>query len=54
MILASILFITLALLLIFSVLVISVTGAVGIVLFADVFVCMAIIIWLIRKFVMKK
>lgn len=39
---------------IFSVLFISLTGAVGIVIFGDLLVCGLFIYWIIRKFVLKK
>lgn len=48
-----VLFITLllitAILVVLTVAIVSVTGAVGIVLFSDVIVCVFILIWLIKK-----
>lgn len=53
-----ILFITLAiiaiLLLVFTVFAVAVGGAVFIVIFADVIVCAAIIIWIVMRLVKKK
>lgn len=55
---AMVLFITLllitAILVVLTVAIVSVTGAVGIVLFSDVIVCVFILIWLIKKFFNKK
>lgn len=54
MILLTILFIILAILIIFAVAVISVGGAVFTIVFADVIVCAIIIIWLIVKLIKRK
>ena len=54
MILFLILLFTLALLVGATILVISVTGAVGIVLFGDVIVCIVLIVWFMRRIFRKK
>ena len=54
MILFTILVIMLVILLTASVLVMSITGAVGVILFGDIIVCIWIIIWFIKKLRKKK
>lgn len=54
MLLFLILLLMLALLTIFTVLIISLTGAVGIVLFGDVIVAILIIVWIMKKIICKK
>lgn len=54
MILFTILAIIALLLIVFTVIVTSVFGAVGIVIFADVIVCVAILIFIIRKIANRK
>lgn len=54
MITFTILALMLLFIIVFSVLVISLTGAVGIVLCSDIIVCAAIIYFIIKKFVLKK
>lgn len=53
MILLTTLLLTVAILVILSILVISVTGAVGIVLFGDVIVCVFILLKIIKKIIKK-
>lgn len=53
MITFTILALMLMFVLIFSVVVISVTGAVGLVLFGDLIVCGLIIYFIIKKFILK-
>ena len=54
MVLFTILAIIALLLIVFTVIVTSVFGAVGIIIFADVIVCVAILIFIIRRIVGKK
>lgn len=54
MILLLILLCTLLILTAITVVVISVTGAVGVVLFGDVIVCIWIIIWFMKRIIRKK
>lgn len=54
MILLTTLLLTVAILVILSILVISVTGAVGIVLFGDVIVCVFILLKIIKKIIKKR
>lgn len=54
MILFTILFITLVILAVFTVLTVSALGATGIVLFGDVIVCAIVIIWLMKKLFKRK
>lgn len=54
MITFTILSLMLLCLVVFSVLVISITGAAGIVIFADLIVCIAIIYLIIKKLILKK
>ena len=54
MILCTILALTLILLVIFTMVAVAATGAVGIVLFGDVIVCIIFIVWIIKKIVGKK
>lgn len=54
MILFLILLLTVAILTVITVVAISVTGAVGIVLFGDVIVCIWLIIWFMKKIFRKK
>lgn len=54
MILFIILLLVLLLLSIFLVAVVSVGGAIGIVIFSDVIVCAFIIIWIMKRLVFKK
>lgn len=52
MLLFVILALILAFLLIFMVFVASVAGTIGIIIFADVIVCIFIIAWLLKKFIL--
>lgn len=54
MILFMILCTMLVLLTMLSILVIGATGAVGIVLFGDVIVCIILIVWIIKKMINRK
>lgn len=54
MITFTILSLILVFLLVFSVFVISLTGAVGIVIFADLIVCIGILYFIIKKFILKQ
>lgn len=54
MILFLILLITLAILTVITVLAISITGAVGVILFGDVIVCILVIIWILKKLLKRK
>lgn len=54
MILFMILLLTVVLLTVFAVVVVGATGAVGLVLFGDVFVCIFILVWFIKRIVKKK
>lgn len=54
MILLLILVLMLALLVGVSVAVISVTGAIGVILFGDVIVCIVLIVWFIKKILKRK
>ena len=54
MILFMILCTMLILLTMLSILVIGATGAVGIVLFGDVIVCIILIVWIIKKMIKRK
>ena len=54
MIIFTVLGLILLCLVVFSVLVISITGAAGIIVFADLIVCALIIGFIIKKFVLKK
>lgn len=54
MILLTILLITLLLLMFVSVISISIGGAAFIIVFSDVIVCVAIIIWMVRHFTKRK
>ena len=54
MILFTILLITLAIIAVSSVLILSVGGAAFIVIFGDLVVCMAIIIWIMKRLVKRK
>ena len=54
MILLLILTLIVLLLITFVVLIISGVGAIGIILCGDIIVCIAIIVWIIRKFTKKK
>ncbi len=38
----------------FTVLVISIGGTVGIIIFADVIVCIGVILWIIKRLIMKR
>lgn len=53
-----ILFTILALIVIFlavvAIAVLSIGGTIGIILFGDIIVCIAVVVWLIKKFVFKK
>ena len=54
MVLFTILALTLILLLVFTIAAVAATGAVGIVLFGDVIVCIIFIVWIIKKMISKK
>ena len=54
MILFLILALMLVILTVFTVVIVSVTGAVGIVLFGDIIVCIMMIIWIIKRILRKK
>ena len=54
MILLTILLLIIAFLTVASIVVISATGAVGIILFGDVIVCIWLLIWIIKKLNKKK
>ena len=54
MITLLLLFTILAVIVIFSALVVFATGAVGIVLFGDLIVAVIVIVWLIKKIIRKK
>ena len=54
MILFTILLLTLILLTILTVLAVSVGGTVAIVLFGDVFVCIIVIVWIMKRIIKKK
>ena len=54
MILFMIMVLMIALLTVFTVVVIGATGAVGIVLFGDVIVCIALLVWLFKKIFKRK
>ena len=54
MILLTILFITLATLVVFSALIIGIGGGVFTIVFADVIVCIFLVSWLIKKLICKK
>ena len=54
MILFMIMVLMIALLTVFTVVVIGATGAVGIVLFGDVIVCIALLVWLFKKILKRK
>ena len=54
MVLLLILALTILILLVFTIAAVSVTGAVGIILFGDVIVCILVLIWLIKRIFKKK
>lgn len=54
MILATILLLTLLMLVVFTILIVSATGAVGIVLFSDVIVCVLIMVWITKHLFKRK
>ena len=54
MILFLILALMLVILTVFTVVIVSVTGAVGVVLFGDIIVCIMMIIWIIKRILRKK
>lgn len=54
MILATILLLTLIMLVVFTILIVSATGAVGIVLFSDVIVCVLVMAWIIKHLIKRK
>lgn len=54
MILFMIMVLMIVLLTVFTVVVIGATGAVGIVLFGDVIVCIALLVWLFKKIFKRK
>lgn len=54
MVLLTILFLVLAFLTIFTLLVVSIGGAASIIVFADVIVCGLVIFWIIKKLINRK
>lgn len=54
MILTTILLLTLVMLVVFTVLIVSATGAVGIILFGDVIVCILVMAWVIKHLFKRK
>lgn len=54
MILTTILLLTLIMLVVFTILIVSATGAVGIVLFSDVIVCIMVMVWIIKHLFKRK
>lgn len=54
MILSTILLLTLLMLVVFTILIVSATGAVGIVLFSDVIVCILIMVWIMKHLFKRK
>ena len=54
MILLTILLLTLIMLVLFTILFISATGAVGIIMFGDVIVCALVIAWIIKRLFKRK
>lgn len=54
MFLLAMLMIIACILTLFTVLVISIGGTVGIIIFADVIVCIGVILWIIKRLIMKR
>lgn len=54
MVILTILLLTTLLLIAMTVVVVSVGGAIGIVVFGDVIVCILVLVWLIKKLIFKK
>lgn len=54
MFLLAMLMIIACILILFTVLVISIGGTVGIIIFADVIVCIGVILWIIKRLIMKR
>lgn len=54
MILAGLLTLIVLVLIVITVIVVSIGGALGIILFGDVIVCIAILIWIIKKLIFRK
>lgn len=54
MILTLLLLLITFILIVFTVAVLSVGGAVGIIIFSDVIVCIALLVWIIKKLTKKK
>lgn len=54
MILLMTLLLTIIILTVVTVIAIAVTGAIGVVLFGDVIVCIFVLLWLIKKILKKK
>lgn len=54
MFLLAMLMIIACVLILFTVLVISIGGTVGIIIFADVIVCIGVILWIIKRLIMKR
>lgn len=54
MFLLAMLMIIACILTLFTVLVISIGGTVGIIIFADVIVCIGVILWIMKRLIMKR
>lgn len=54
MFLLAMLMIIACVLILFTVLVISIGGTVGIIIFADVIICIGVILWIIKRLIMKR
>ena len=54
MVLFTLILLIVIILVVFSVVVIAATGAVGAILFSDVFVCIIFLVWLLRRILKKR